>query len=735
MKNNRILNLLLLGTFFILTACIREEAPNAECDIIAVNSAWLDVNREIITGRPSIANKSVSFNVVREISLDSLKTLEPIFDLTPGASIEKLDKTIENGESGIIMYYRTMSEDGMWSKEYEVSFTKQASGSVDNVFSFENYALDANGKFYTWYEIIDGTRYNWWASSNEGYKMTNQAKVPEDFPTSVDNNGVSGNCVRLKTCDTGSAGGGVGMPIAAGSIFIGEFQGKNAMSKPLEATRFGLQIASAKPLSLKGHYKYTAGEIFTDKNKNVIEGKKDTCSIYAVLYEVDPDNFISLCGTDVMTSERVVLLAELKNPGEPTEWTEFEIPFEPMNGKEFDQNKLVNNEYAITVVASSSKNGGTFEGAVGSTLYIDELKITWEKSETSNAECNIIAVNESWLKEHRYIIIGKPEINNKSVNFNVVESISIDDLMNLDPIFDLSAGARIEKIGTPVVNGDTEVVMQYKTHSEDEKWSKEYKITFTKQASIPVDYTFGFENFSLDAENKFYTWYECIKGTHYYWWASSNEGYKLTGKGDRYSDFPASFDGDGVVGCCVKLKTCETGIIGKGANIPLAAGSIYLGEFLDKDALKKPLKATQFGLQILPAKPVALNGFYKYTAGEVYTDKNKNIVENQKDSCAIYAVLYEVNPENVIPLNGTNITTSNSIVLFAELKNPVETTEWQEFNIPFEAKNEKEFDYEKLINNEYAIAIVATSSKNGNLFEGAIGSTLYIDEFKLIWEE
>jgi hypothetical protein len=32
-------------------------------------------------------------------------------------------------------------------------------------------------------------------------------------------------------------------------------------------------------------------------------------------------------------------------------------------------------------VASSSKDGASFEGAVGSTLYIDELAIEWETEE------------------------------------------------------------------------------------------------------------------------------------------------------------------------------------------------------------------------------------------------------------------------------------------------------------------------------------------------------------------
>jgi hypothetical protein len=168
-----------------------------------------------------------------------------------------------------------------------------------------------------------------------------------------------------------------GMPIAAGNIFIGEFHSENAMKKPLEATRFGLTIAPAEPVSLTGYYKYTPGEIFTDKAMKEQPEIRDTCAIYSVLYEVDPVNMVTLDGSDVLSSDRIVLIAEMQNPGEPDEWTEFEIPYIPANGKAFDKEKLERGEYAITVVASSSKRGAFFEGAVGSTLYVDELKINW----------------------------------------------------------------------------------------------------------------------------------------------------------------------------------------------------------------------------------------------------------------------------------------------------------------------------------------------------------------------
>lgn len=377
MKNNYLIFLLLL-TLFSVSSCIQDEVPNAECDIVSVDAAWLEENKDIITGKPIITNNLVKFNIKNEVEIEQLKGLEPIFNLTAGANIKKVFGPIEYGDGGIIILFRTFSEDGVWDKDYKVTFIKQVVIPTDKVFCFEEYSLDSSGKYYTWSETINNTLLDWWSSGNPGFKMVAGKKPAEEYPTTTHEEGCIGSCVKLTTSDTGVLGKASKMPIAAGSFFLGEFDSKNAMTKPLEATKFGLQIIPSRPIALKGYYKYTPGEKFTDKDKNEIEGRRDACSIYAVLFEADPENFEPLNGANITSSDRIVLIAELQNPGEPAEWTEFNIPFEPRNGKKFDYNKLANNEYAITVVASSSKDGAFFEGAVGSTLFVDEIKIEWE---------------------------------------------------------------------------------------------------------------------------------------------------------------------------------------------------------------------------------------------------------------------------------------------------------------------------------------------------------------------
>lgn len=47
----------------LLSSCIQEEAPNAECDITGVESQWLGSNQHILIGAPIVTNDHVSFNI------------------------------------------------------------------------------------------------------------------------------------------------------------------------------------------------------------------------------------------------------------------------------------------------------------------------------------------------------------------------------------------------------------------------------------------------------------------------------------------------------------------------------------------------------------------------------------------------------------------------------------------------------------------------------------------------
>lgn len=372
-----------------LNSCIQDEPLNAECDITGVDQEWYNQyaaatesnpqGKGYWIGEPKINEElhRVSFTV--KLGTDR-SNFAPKFTLMSGTRLTALvdGQTIDaNGitrDFTLPQTYTTHSEDGQWHKDYTVSFNYP---QPIETLGFANYKL--SGKYYTWIEKDDnGNELDYWASGNGGYALVGIAKKPEDFPTSPLNDVERGPAVKLVTSRTGSFGDMVKMPIAAGSIFIGKFDNKIAMKKPRKATEFGLQVLKGKPKSLEGWYKYKAGEVFTDKDKKVCPERRDTADIYAVVYEVDPNNFVALDGDNVLSSDRIVLMARIDNPGEPDNWTSFSEPFKLMNGKTFDPERLASYGYAIAVVATSSRQGAYFEGAIGSTLYINQLKVIYE---------------------------------------------------------------------------------------------------------------------------------------------------------------------------------------------------------------------------------------------------------------------------------------------------------------------------------------------------------------------
>lgn len=371
-----------LAALMACSSCIREEALNAECDIIAVDSLWVGQHKDILIGQPIVKNESVSFTIKKKTDRSAFA---PRFELTPGASLTAVvdgDTVTANGitrDFTTPRIYTTHSQDGNWSKDYSVSFVYP---SPLRRLSFEHYELDGSGRYQEWYEVdaadTDNPRRDYWASGNSGYALTGMGATPSSYPTTADPSGYKGNCVKLTTCSTGSYGEKVNMPIAAGNLFVGQFNAAQAMLFPRKATKFGLQLVGGKPLRFEGYYKYAAGPVYTDRNRVEHPELKDTADIYAVIYEVDPGKVVPLNGDDVLSSDRIVLMARIDDPGEPSEWTRFSEPFRPMNGKSFDEERLRDEGYAIAIVATSSRQGAYFEGAIGSTLYIDELYIAWE---------------------------------------------------------------------------------------------------------------------------------------------------------------------------------------------------------------------------------------------------------------------------------------------------------------------------------------------------------------------
>lgn len=372
---------LLFMFVLLLSSCIQDEPLNQECDIV---KAWVEGEQfaenfyqptQMRLENISASEKEIVFTVR---SLISLPTKIPVrFELTPGATIEPANGSEQDFTNGPVTYTVT-SEDGAWKRQYTVTF-KEA--NLPNYkFSFENYeTIESNGNYYHEFYEVDqtGTHHNVWASGNPGAILIKYGSMAEEQPTYSLANGYQGRGVCLNTQDAGSLGRMFGKPIAAGNLFLGKFILENVLFEPLKATEFGRPIDRV-PIRVTGYYKYRPGRTFTDKDMQEIPGRVDEADIYAVFYrnKDEQGKDIYLYGDDVLTSPYIVKKAIVTSLPPADEWSRFEMFFE---GGDADEQILLNQGYSMTLVFSSSKNGASFEGAIGSELCIDEVEVSFEE--------------------------------------------------------------------------------------------------------------------------------------------------------------------------------------------------------------------------------------------------------------------------------------------------------------------------------------------------------------------
>ena len=366
-----------------LSSCFKDEAPNAECDIIEAslhvnNPTDIFYNPTDTLVRVLYTDDNISFSVRRKADLTSLA---PTFRITDGATISPASGSVHDFSKGPVIYTVT-SEDKEWSRSYKVSFIPVIRTSKDTLsFNFEDYHLDSKGKYYIWCEEHeDGNMYDDWATGNAGYGLTNGSAGPEAYPSTVLDEGYEGKGVKLVTCSTGPFGQMVKLPLAAGNLFLGTFDMSIALKTPRLATGFGLPF-DKKPKTFTGYYKYTPGEKFQNKDESIVEGKVDEASVYAILYRNhDEDgNPVVLNGDNVQTSPLIVAKAIAANIVPTDKWTQFTVDFIYLD--DFDLDLLENRGYNLAVVFSSSADGAFFQGAIGSTLCIDNVKIICETVE------------------------------------------------------------------------------------------------------------------------------------------------------------------------------------------------------------------------------------------------------------------------------------------------------------------------------------------------------------------
>lgn len=184
-----------------------------------------------------------------------------------------------------------------------------------------------------------------------------------------------------------------------------------------------------------------------------------------------------------------------------------------------------------------------------------------------------------------------------------------------------------------------------------------------------------------------------------------------------------------------KMITLDTGALAGAFGIPIAAGSLFTGYFnSDNIEIDDPEAAIDFGTPF-SGRPIKLRFKYSYVPGPENKNKDGELLAYE-DACDIYALL-EIRQSGEIQRLATAWFRS-------DLTQEDLTSKEVEFN--YGELDDSFPDYMFPVNQDFVsdelaqfglpthITFVASSSFDGAIFSGAIGSTLIIDDIEMVYE-
>lgn len=219
-------------------------------------------------------------------------------------------------------------------------------------------------------------------------------------------------------------------------------------------------------------------------------------------------------------------------------------------------------------------------------------------------------------------------------------------------------------------------------------------------------------------------------------WDSSNPGTTtgagaIVNKNPTYGvTSPLHTEGSNLQAACLKSEHISVNAIIMTVE-KFAAASLYTGSFGGLVGMNGA--KINFG-QPFTARPISLHGFFQYAPAKIDEQDvgNSGVLKaGDTDICSIYIAL----SKKVYTVDNTDTNTfidfegDNSIIAYGEL--PIDQCVntnggWKEFDIPLKYKN--------LTEKPAYIIIVCSASKYGDYFTGGHGSTMYLDDFELVYD-
>ncbi len=301
-------------------------------------------------------------------------------------------------------------------------------------------------------------------------------------------------------------------------------------------------------------------------------------------------------------------------------------------------------------------------------------------------------------------------INNEVLVFSSSSLNLMSFPLSLNPVVTVSPGATVTpSSGSVVVLDDPEDFVKYTITAQDGLGSEEYFFTI-RDNQIP---NAGFENWFEEIGMNAQPFLQPGKYLESTVWATTNLGTSIY---SIYGTTPVK-DGENTM---AKIESVET------VAIPLVAGAMYLGKFDLDEAIKDPANpgaAAKLGIPFY-ARPTAVQFKYSFKSGD------QMIQAELKD------------PGNLF--GGFDISELEGKDKFG-IKAILEKREGDMLTVIAEAIYESDMDVETMTEMKLELEYLSdddpthfhisfSPSVDGGMFKGAAGSTLIIDELKMIYE-
>lgn len=298
----------------------------------------------------NIAGSKIIFDPPTSVDV---KRLTPIFEVSTGATTNILSGEARDFSKPVRITVTSQDESKM--KTYTVSRAAQGGGLK---FDFEEWRTIGSGSLA--YDHPTGA----WSSGNEGVK-TSKSMIgrPERYPLRKTTDSHSGSYAAEIVTELVNNTAMVKVRIAAGSLFLGSFNASNIMADPLSGPQFGIPYSGGLPDRLQGWYKYQPGSDNLDNDGNSL-GKSDECDIYAILYSGSV-----ITAKNVKNNPNIIAIARLKDGSAKSTWTKFDEEFV------YSRQPAAGEGLKFSIIMTSSVEGDTYSGAVGSRLVVDDIEV------------------------------------------------------------------------------------------------------------------------------------------------------------------------------------------------------------------------------------------------------------------------------------------------------------------------------------------------------------------------